>query len=171
MNTKEGTEVPSLHLKKKMITEQQIRNLVETKLAETPNFIVDLSVKPGNKITVFLDSDDKVSIEDCVQVSRHIESNLNRDEEDFELQVSSAGMDQPLKLVRQYKKHIGKQIQTVTKDGKKTIGTLTAADDNGITIEEKSKQKVEGKKSKQIIVNNIHIVINNIKETKRVISF
>lgn len=154
-----------------MITVEKIQQLVEEKISGTPNFIVDISVKPGNKITVLMDSDKGIVIADCVQVSRHIESNLNRDVEDFSLEVSSPGLDYPLKKVRQYKKNIGRQVSSTTKEGEKVTGKLIDADENGIVIETKSKERIEGKKSKQLIINNINLTYNQLKETKVVLSF
>ncbi len=110
-----------------MITENQIRELVEEKIAGTPNYIVEVAIRPVNQISVFIDSDEKVSIKDCVAVSKHIESKLDREIEDFELEVSSAGADQPLKLVRQYKKRIGRQVEVLKTDGQKITGKLIDA--------------------------------------------
>lgn len=154
-----------------MITEQQIKKLVEEKTSGTEIFPVEITVKPGNKINVLIDSDKGVAISDCVNVSRHIEGNLNREIEDFELQVSSSGIDQPLRITRQYKKYIGKQVQVITKAGDKITGELLNANDEGIEVEERKKEKVEGKKSKQLIVNKHNLNFNQIKETRIVISF
>lgn len=166
---KRGDEKSPLVLCKVMITESRIRELVEEKLAGSPNYLVDVVISPVNKIMVFLDSDDKISISDCVAVSRHIEGSLNRDEEDFSLDVSSAGMERPLKLVRQYKKRIGRNVDVITTEGIKVEGKLVAADDEAISVETLVKEKVNGKKQK--IVKTINLNYNQIKETKVKISF
>ncbi|CAN5500945.1 hypothetical protein BH10BAC1_BH10BAC1_08150 [soil metagenome] len=154
-----------------MITVEKIQKLADEKLAEGSNFIVDIAVKQGNKITVLLDNDKGVSIGDCVAMSRHIEASLDREADDFELNVMSPGLTEPFKILRQYQKNIGKQIDVVTKEGKKITGKLLKASEAGIELENKSKEKVEGKKGKQLIINNLNLTFNQIKETKIVISF
>lgn len=154
-----------------MITVEKIQKLADEKLAEGSNFIVDIAVKTGNKITVLLDNDNGVSISDCVAMSRHIEFNLDRESDDFELNVMSPGLSEPFKILRQYQKNIGKQVDVVTKEGKKLSGKLLDANDLGINLETKVKEKVANKKGKQLIINNINLTFNQIKETKIVISF
>lgn len=154
-----------------MITDQQIRELLEQKLASNNCFIVDVKVAVGNKIIVLIDSDKGVSIDDCVAVSRHIEQNLDREQEDFELNVMSAGLSEPFKIVRQYIKNIGKEVELSTVENKKIKGTLLAANEEGVEIEVKSMEKVEGKKKKQLIVSIIKLTYNQIKTTKLILSF
>ncbi len=154
-----------------MITIDSIKKLTDSKIAEGTNFIVDIAIKQGNKITVLLDNDNGVSIKDCVEMSRHIESNLDREKDDFELNVMSPGLIEPFKILRQYQKNVGKQIDVLTKEGKKLSGKLLFATEEGIELESKVKEKVEGKKGKQLIINNIKLTFNQIKETKIVISF
>jgi ribosome maturation factor RimP len=154
-----------------MITIDSIQKLANEKLAEGSNFIVDISVKPGNKIVVLLDNDKGVSIADCVAMSRHIEFNLDREKDDFELNVMSPGLSEPFKILRQYQKNIGKRVDVVTKENKKLTGKLLSATETGIVLEVKSKEKTEGKKAKQEVINNINLTFNQIKETKVVILF
>jgi len=154
-----------------MITKELIQKLVEEKLAEGTNFIVDIAVKPGNKIFILIDNAAGLPISDCVTVSRFVESNLDREKEDFELNVSSPGLDQPFKVLKQYLKNIGKQVSVTTKENKKLNGKLISADENGIELEIKSTERVEGKKGKQLIINNINLTFNQLKETKVVVSF
>jgi len=154
-----------------MITIDKIQKLADEKLVEGTNFIVDIAVKTGNKIIVLLDNDNGVSIGDCVAMSRHIESNLDREADDFELNVMSPGLSEPFKILRQYQKNIGKHVDVVTKEGKKLSGKLLKAEESGIELETKVKEIVAGKKGKQLIINNINLTFNQIKETKIVISF
>lgn len=154
-----------------MISVEKIRKLAEEKIAEGSNFIVEISVKPGNKITLLLDNDNGVSISDCVAMSRHIEFNLDREAEDFELNVMSPGLTEPFKIIRQYQKNIGKQLDVLTKENKRITGKLLSVNDEGIVLEIKSKERTEGKKGKQIVINNINLTFNQIKQTKIVISF
>jgi ribosome maturation factor RimP len=154
-----------------MITVEAIQKIADEKLAEAGNFIVDISVKPGNKIVVLLDNDKGVSIADCVAMSRHIEFNLDREKDDFELNVMSPGLSEPFKILRQYQKNIGKRVDVLTKENKKLTGKLLTATEAGIVLETKSKEKIEGKKTKQEVINNINLTFNQIKETKVVILF
>jgi len=152
-----------------MITESKIKQLVEEKLYGSPNYLVEVTVSPANKIAVFLDSDDKILITDCIEVSRHIEGSLDREAEDFSLDVSSAGMERPLKLVRQYKKRIGRNVEVLSVDGIKIEGKLADANDEGITLEHEVKEKINGEKRKT--TKSVNLKFNQIKETKVKISF
>lgn len=154
-----------------MIDEKRIRELVEQKIEGTGNFIVDISVKPGNRISILLDNDNGLAINDCVAVSRHVEQSLDRTAEDFDLEVSSPGLDQPLRILRQYRKFLGKEVQVLTSEGKKIVGQLISADEEGIEVETRSREKVEGKKSKQLVVTSHRLPFSEVKETKIVISF
>lgn len=154
-----------------MITLEQVKKLTEEKLEGTTNFVVDISIKPGNKIIILLDNDNGVSIGDCVAMSRHVEFSLDRETEDFELNVMSPGLTEPLKILRQYEKYIDKDVDVVTKENKKLTGKLLSANNEGIVLETQTKEKVEGKKTKQTVINNVALTFNQIKETKVVISF
>ena len=154
-----------------MITVEKIKQLADARLAGSDNYIVDISVKPGNKITVLLDNDKGVSIGDCVDMSRHIESQLDRDTEDFELNVMSPGLTEPFRILRQYIKNIGRQVDVLTSENRKLSGKLLSADENGIVLETRSRETVEGKKGKQLIIHNISLTFNQIKKTTVVISF
>ena len=112
-----------------------------------------------------------VSINECMSVSRNIEHNLDRESEDFELHVSSAGLDKPLRVLPQYMKNIGREVKVVTTDGKKQEGLLVAASEKELTLETSRKEKIEGKKKKELIVEQHVFPMNQIKETKIVISF
>ncbi|MBL7891439.1 MAG: ribosome assembly cofactor RimP [Bacteroidia bacterium] len=154
-----------------MISAQHITELVKGAIAGTDIFLVDLKVTLDNKITIYLDNSTRITIEECAKVSRYIEEKLNRDVEDFELTVSSPGLDEPFKHILQYKKRIGNQVAVVTKEGQKVVGKLNNVDDNGISIEQKSKEKTEGKKGRQVVINNVNLMFNQIKETKLVLTF
>ncbi len=148
-----------------MITKSLLQKLVEEQLAGTDRFVVDILVKPGNRIFVFIDSDTYVRIEHCITLSKHIESNLNRDEEDFELNVSSSGLDHPYTLLRQYIKNIGRQVKVKLQDGGEITGELTAANEHEIEVQEQKKVKKE-------IITTLHkIAFPDIKETKEIIKF
>ncbi len=130
-------------MKKKEITVERITALVEEQIAGSDLFIGEVKVKPGNVIYVFLDGDSGVPISKCVEVSRHIEKNLDRDEADFELNVSSYGLGQPLKFLRQYKNAIGKQLTVTTIEGEKLTGILVQVNEQNITLQKKDNRKKE----------------------------
>jgi ribosome maturation factor RimP len=154
-----------------MIQKSYIKGLVEQKIAETDYFIVDISVSSSNQIRVEIDGDKGVKIADCAQISRHIENSLDREETDFELTVSSAGMDQPFKILRQYQRYMGREVELKTTGGDKMKGLLKAANEEKVVLEIAKKEKVEGKKKKQIIIEETTIPMEEVKETKVIISF
>jgi ribosome maturation factor RimP len=157
-----------------MIQKDLVQKLAQERIDERfPEvFIVSISISPKNAITVELDKEGSyVSIEECVAVSRNIEHNLDREEQDFELQVSSAGLDKPLRVLKQYIKNYGKEVDVVMKEGAKYTGILKAADAKSLTIETTRVEKLEGSKKKETIVEDLTLAMSKIKDTKIVISF
>ena len=154
-----------------MIDKHIVKTLVEEWLADQDYFLVDIEVSNDNRIVVEIDHADGVWIEDCVALSRFIEEHLNRDEEDFELEVGSAGLGQPFKVAQQYVNHIGKEVEVLTKDGKKLHGTLTAADDTSFTVTVQEKQKQEGKKRPVMVDVEQTFGMGDVKYCKYLISF
>ena len=129
-----------------MIKEVLIRNLAEQHLAATDKFIVSVKVSAGNNVKVFIDADSEVTISDCAQLSRFIESQLKVSGENFNLEVSSAGLDSPMLLHRQYKKNIGREVKISLKNKKEIIGTLTGITENGFEITSVSTELINKKK-------------------------
>lgn len=154
-----------------MIEEKKIKDLAEQKIGGTELFLVDIRVKPVNKIEVFIDSPSHVTVDQCVSLSRHIESGLNRDIEDFELTVSSPGIDQPFKVGEQYRKYMGKEVSVLKKDGIKIIGKLADFTGDGLVIETKRTEKKEKGKGRHTIIENVNINLSEIKETKLILPF
>jgi ribosome maturation factor RimP len=154
-----------------MITTEQINNLITDKLNEKECFVVELEIREGNNILLEVDSLKGVSIQDCIDLSRAIEHNLDREEEDFELHVSSAGLDKPLRVKEQYVKNIGRKVKVVTIEGSKIEGELKEVEEEAIVVEYSYKERIEGKKKKQKITKQEKILFNNIKETTIIISF
>ncbi|MDR1055180.1 MAG: ribosome assembly cofactor RimP [Prevotellaceae bacterium] len=154
-----------------MIDQQLIKNIVENGIKGSDKFIVDIKITPGNTIEVALDSDTGISIDDCVAVSRYIEASLNRDEEDFELTVYSAGLSEPLKLLRQYRKHLGKEVEVLLKSSNKIKGVLSAVNEEAIEVNYQVKELIEGKKRKQSVNKTDRFKFDEIKTTKLVINF
>jgi ribosome maturation factor RimP len=155
-----------------MIAEKRVRELAEERLATFNGFIVELSVGPNNIIKLLIDSDASVSISDCMSVSRNVEHNLDREEEDFSLEVSSAGLDQPFKVLRQYIKNVGRDVSVVDLKGNKLEGQLKRADENSFTVVTKRKEKIEGRsKAKHWVEYDHNFDYKEVKETKVIISF
>ena len=157
-----------------MIDKKTVIALAEERINELDKglFIVDLAISSANDIKLFLDAEQsKVSIQDCVSVSRNIENNLDREKEDFQLSVSSAGMDQPFKVHKQYVKNVGREVKVVLNEHGSQEGKLISVNENFIMLEQETKEKIEGRKKKEVIVNKYEIPFSNIKQTKLVISF
>ncbi len=153
-----------------MISKKHIEKLTNDCLFGTDRFAVAIKVSTDNNIRVFIDGDSGVTIAHCVELSRYIENELDRDNEDFELNVASAGADQPFVLLRQYLNNIDNLVQIMTVEGKKIRGILKKADNNGIEILEEIKNK--NKKIKKTSYGDLVLIPNsNIKETKRIITF
>lgn len=158
-----------------MLNKKNIEKLALERIDELDKglFIVDISVSPKNVIQVELDCEEgNVAILDCVSVSRNIEHNLDREEQDFELQVSSAGLDKPFRVLKQYYKNIGNEVKVLLKEKNQSLeGLLTHADDKGIKLETTTKERLEGKKKKVTVVQEHEFTYDEIKETKIIISF
>lgn len=153
-----------------MIDKVKIAELVNEKLTED-QFLVDVKVSSSNVIDIMVDSDTGISINQIVEISRFIESNLDREVEDFELSVFSAGLSEPLSLVRQYKKNIDKEIEVLLTSGQKLTGILIKADDQGIDLEVTTKEKPEGSKKKELVTRVHSLAYPEIKEAKKVLKF
>lgn len=153
-----------------MIDKTKIAELVNEMLADD-QFLVDVTVSPTNVIHVMVDSDNGISINQIVEISRYVEGKLDRDVEDFELSVFSAGLTEPFRLVRQYKKNIGKEIGLVLANGQRLTGMLLAANDQGIELETASKEKMEGSKKKELVKRIHQFQYSEIKEAKTILKF
>ncbi len=154
-----------------MMERDVVRQLVEEKLASTENYLVDVMVKPGNVVVIEIDNDGGVCIDDCAELSRYLEEHLDREVEDFELEVGSAGVTAPFKVLRQYKKNIGREVEMLLKSGVKLVGVLKDADESGVVIAVETKVKPEGAKRKVMIVEERRYTFEEIKYTKYLINF
>ena len=157
-----------------MISKELVRKLAQERIDELDRdlFIVDISITSSMVISLEIDkTSGSVAIDDCVSVSRNVEHNLDREEIDFELHVSSAGLDKPLRVLAQYIKNVGREVEMVMSNGTKKQGVLVAATDEAVTVETTRQEKLEGKKKKETIVEAETIPMSEIKETKIVISF
>ena len=152
-----------------MIDKNVVKKLVDEWLQDQEYFLVDIEISPDNRIVV--DHVDGVWIEDCVALSRYIEERLSRDDEDYELEVGSAGLGQPFKVPQQYINFIGKEVEVLDADGVKVKGILKAVDGNDFTVGVEEKVKVEGKK-RPVKQEVDHVYqMDKVKYTKYIISF
>jgi len=142
-----------------------ITKLVDEHLAGTDKFLVEVLIKPSNRIYVFIDGDHGVTISDCAEVSRFIESQLDRETEDYELNVSSSGADQPIKMPRQYLKNVGRSLQVKLSEENSISGKLEAVNESGIVL------ATTGDKKKKILPETLNIPFESIVESKVIISF
>lgn len=152
----------------KMITKEKVQILVEEVLSDDM-FIVDITVGAANQILVSVDSDAGISVGECVQISRHVEGSLDREVEDFSLEVSSPGLSTPLKVLRQYLKNIGREVEVVTNIGEKQKGILKSADSDGFVLSFVVKGKVNGMKVEES--KSMNYSFDQIKTVKIIISF
>ena len=154
-----------------MIDKNVVKKLVDEWLQDQEYFLVDIEISPDNRIVVEIDNVDGVWIEDCVALSRYIEERLSRDDEDYELEVGSAGLGQPFKVPQQYINFIGKEVEVLDADGVKVKGILKAVDGNDFTVGVEEKVKVEGKK-RPVKQEVDHVYqMDKVKYTKYIISF
>ena len=154
-----------------MIDNNKVKELALEWLEGKEYFLVDTSVDKENKITVEIDHRDGVWIEDCCELSRWIEEHLDRDVEDFELEVGSAGIGQPLKVLQQYVNSIGYDVEVMTADGKKLEGMMKSADADGFVVTVIEKQRVEGKKRPQLVEVDKAFGYGDVKWVKNIIDF
>ena len=156
-----------------MIHEGNIAGIVNDYLRDSDQFLVAVRVTPQNKIMVFIDGDSGVSIADCVKLSRHIESVLDRDVADFELDVSSVGVGHPLQLTRQYRNNIGRRLAVKDKEGEKISGKLVEVDENGVTLEKDKprKGKKQQKEPETDAGNTVYVPFEQIHEARVQVSF
>ncbi|MFT5858206.1 MAG: ribosome maturation factor RimP [Flavobacteriaceae bacterium] len=158
-----------------MIGRKKVLRLIDERIEELGNglFVVELNISPANVIQVELDKyEGNVSVDDCIRVSRNVEHNLDREEEDFELTVTSAGLDRGLRVFPQYQKNIGRDVKVKLIEGSGKIeGTMIAATEEQITVQTTRKEKIEGKKKKETIVEDHIIPMADIRQTKIVLSF
>ena len=154
-----------------MIDRNVVSGIVKEWLEDKDYFLVDVSVTPDDKIVVEIDHAEGVWIDDCVELSRFIESKLDREEEDYELEVGSAGIGQPFKVLQQYLIHIGKEVEVLTKEGKKLEGVLKDANEENMTVTIQKKVKLEGAKRPKMVEEDVTYKYDEIKYTKYLISF
>ncbi len=149
---------------------EKVEQLIAEGIEGTSIFLVKLTVSSGNEINVLLDSDSGLTLADCKTVSRAIEFNLDREEEDFSLTVASAGIGEPL-VLRQYKKNVGRKVKVTLNEGEIIEAKMVAADNQMVELEWKSREKKPTGKGKITVVNKRSIEYRDIKQTVVLITF
>jgi len=155
-----------------MTFKNKVQELLDAALAEKQElFLIEMTISPDNKILVVLDGDNGVNLQDCIDVSRAIEHNLDREEYDFGLEVASAGATSPLKLLRQYNKNIGRKVKLVTLDQEKYEATIAEVRGTSIVLQWKAREAKTVGKGKVTVEKEAVIPFENIKEASIIISF
>ena len=166
------TRLLTLHLNQTyMIDKSIVEKLAEEWLQGKEYFLVDVTVSPDDRIVVEIDHAEGVWIEDCVELSRFIESRLDRDAEDFELEVGSAGIGQPFKVLQQYVNHVGENVEVLTGEGRKLTGVLKEATPEHFTLTIREKVKEEGAKRPKLVDRDLTFAYDEVKWTKYLIDF
>ena len=154
-----------------MIFREKVEALVNQGIAEKPAiFLIDLTISDNQKIMVTLDGDQGVSLQDCIDMSKIIDNNLDREEHDYSLEVASAGVSTPLKLVRQYKKNIGRVLKVKTV-AEKFEAKLENANDEYITLTWSAREAKKVGKGKETVEKKIDLPYSDIKEAMVTITF
>ena len=150
----------------------EILDAIGSEIVARGCFLVDISVSKDNDIVLTIESENgKIELEDCVSLSRFFETKFDREVEDYSLTVSSAGLDQPFKVLKQFQKAVGTKVEVQIKGGKKMIATLTAADEESITLKYSQKEAVEGKKKKEIVEHEDRFTMDQVNAVRPFIEF
>lgn len=151
---------------------EKVNNLLQEVLSENPSlFLISKEISAGNKIVVVIDGDNGVTLNDCMKVSRHIEHNLDREEEDFSLEVYSSGVSEGLTHIRQYKKNVNRKLEVIIADNKKVEGTLVEADDEKIKLQWKAREPKPIGKGKVTVQKEQEIPYKDIVKAKVMVTF
>lgn len=154
-----------------MIDRKKLQDFIESRLEGTDAFLTDLSVSPDNNITVEIDSDTRVDLDFCILLTKAIEGEFPRDDEDYELEVGSAGLTSPLKTPRQYAKNIGNDLEVLTTGGRKLRGELTDAGDTSFTLQYTVREKQEGAKRPVDVTHTETIPYSEVKTARYDLKF
>lgn len=154
-----------------MIAVETIQELVEQKIENTDFFIVDIKVDTANNISIFVDSKESFDVQKCVEISKHVENGLDREAEDFALEVSSAGIGYPFKVIEQYHKAVGRTVEVLFLDGKKLEGELLKVNESSFEIEYQAKEKPEGAKRPKLVTKQQEIEYDSTKSVIETIKF
>lgn len=149
-----------------------IKDAISGEIVARGCFIVDITVSKDNDIVLTIESETgKIELDDCVSLSRYFETLFDREVEDYSLTVSSAGLDQPFKVMKQYTKALGTKVEVSLKGGKKMVATLVEADETGITLKYSAKEAVEGKKKKEMVEHVDRFEMEQVNSVRPFIEF
>lgn len=156
-----------------MIDKNVITTAVEEWLQKGDYYLVDVEMTADDRIVIEIDHADGVWIEDCADLSRHLQEKLGDELGEYELEVGSAGIGQPFKVTQQYRNHVGKEVEVMTADGKKLQGILKTVSEDGtqFTVTVKEKQKAEGKKRPVVVEVDKTFAVGDVKYTKYLLAF
>jgi len=151
-----------------MINKQEIIDLTDQFLlvTESESYLIDVTVSRDNSIVITLDNDEAIDIDECAALSRYIDEHMDREREDFELEVGSAGLTSPLKTLRQYAKFEGETMEVMMRDGRKLRGILGATDQEGFDLTWTTLEKVEGKKKKEEVTHQEHLLHKDVNRVQ-----
>ena len=150
----------------------EIKDAISNEIVARGCYLVDVTVSKDNEIEVIIESEEgRIELDDCVAISRYFETRFDREKEDYELTVTSAGLDLPFKVLKQYLKAVGSKVEVQLKGGKKLIATLTAADEESITLSYTAKEAVEGKKKKELVEHNDRFTMDQVNSVRPHIEF
>ena len=161
-----------MHFRKQMMKISDIIDAIGGEIVARGCFIVDISVSKDNDIVLTIESENgKIELDDCVSLSRFFETKFDREDEDYSLTVSSAGLDQPFKVFKQYQKALGSKVEVSLKGGRKMVAVLEAADEESIMLKYSAKEAVEGKKKKEIVEHVDRFTMDQVNAVRPFIEF
>ncbi|MBR5103445.1 MAG: ribosome assembly cofactor RimP [Bacteroidales bacterium] len=150
----------------------EIIDAIDSEIVARGLYIIEVTVSKDNDVEVTIESEEgKVELEDCVAISRFFETKFDRETEDYSLTVTSAGLDQPFKVLRQYLKAVGKKVEVQLRGGKKMVAVLEAADEESITLKYSQKEAVEGKKKKEIVEHVDRFTMDQVNSVRPFVEF
>lgn len=150
----------------------EIKDAISGEIVARGCYIVDIFISKDNEVEVTIESEEgKVELDDCVAISRFFESCFDREKEDYALTVTSAGLDQPFRILKQYQKAIGTKVEVQMKGGRKMVALLVDADEDSITLQYSQKEAVEGKKKKEIVEHTDRFTMDQVNSVKPFIEF
>lgn len=150
----------------------EIIDAIESEIVARGLYIIEVTVSKDNDVEITIESEEgKVELEDCVSISRFFETKFDRETEDYSLTVTSAGLDQPFKVLKQFVKAVGKKVEVQLKGGKKMVAVLEAADEESITLKYSQKEAVEGKKKKEIVEHMDRFTMDQVNSVRPFVEF
>ena len=150
----------------------EIKDALQSELVARGCFLVDVSVSKDNDIVVTIESEEgKIELDDCVALSRYFETQFDREKEDYSLTMTSAGLDQPFKVLKQFVKAVGTKVEVQLKGGKKMVALLEAADQESVTLKYSVKEAVEGKKKKELVEHVDRFTMDQVNSVRPFIEF